>query len=679
MNNRQLILIGIMAGSILVMIFLLLLMMMLKKRQKLGFKAIKTKDQTRSKQEIIYQKLYRVLSRSWITKRYIYDIRSRLEMLHNYGEAAIRKKAVQLYLRILIVLSLLVILFIAMTNQLYSIVIFIVALWFLGETIIDYFVVRIRNKLLNQQIHFNNTVRHKYYETKMVDEALYEASQMVEDQYEIGIQGQKIYDALTAKDAEKEILKYYDTAPNKYLKMLAGLAYMTLEYGDTYVNGVSVFMKNLNDLSSALRIEVFKRDRLNYALKSLNIIVLLPLFFMNPIKSWAGKNFLPLGSFYDSSYGFVLEVAMFGIIWVCYFAIRKIQQFDDRTLYLINKKSISEKIYKRFYFIIDPLLPRKCSDRAKFQSKLNKTFSRLKIEVFYTRRLLFGLFSFIIAFIIVVMMHRMAVHHVLFSPTMPDGFLGGQLSRQEAEKAEAITRQDRQIIKEVGRATDLIALQKYMRTHEGRHHLSDASVDRILEKLSKLNHQYIRWWEILLCLIVFIVGYQVPFLSIHFQKEVRKMDMEDEVSHFQAIILMLMHHQRISVEELLEWMERFSFTFREPIQNCVNSLAYGMDEALEELKHVVSFKGFQKIIEQLQMAANDLSLVQAFDELESEKNYYQEQRKETNNRIIQKKTGLGRAFGFLPIYALLLVYLMLPMLITSINEMNTYFSKLSLS
>ena len=43
--------------------------------------------------------------------------------------------------------------------------------------------------------------------------------------------------------------------------------------------------------------------------------------------------------------------------------------------------------------------------------------------------------------------------------------------------------------------------------------------------------------------------------------------------------------ERVNVEMILEWLERYSNIFREPISKCVNNYESGPWEALEELKN----------------------------------------------------------------------------------------------
>lgn len=64
----------------------------------------------------------------------------------------------------------------------------------------------------------------------MVEEAIYQVSQSNEE--EVSRQGEKVYEILISDDPEIELEKYYDIAPNSYLKEFAGISYLTREFGD---------------------------------------------------------------------------------------------------------------------------------------------------------------------------------------------------------------------------------------------------------------------------------------------------------------------------------------------------------------------------------------------------------------------------------------------------------------
>lgn len=85
--------------------------------------------------------------------------------------------------------------------------------------------------------------------------------------------------------------------------------------------------------------------------------------------------------------------------------------------------------------------------------------------------------------------------------------------------------------------------------------------------------------------------------------------MENEVMQFQTIILMLMRIERVNVEMILEWLERYSNIFKEPISKCVNNYEAGAWEALEQLKEDISYQDMIRIVESLQAAVEKYQLL----------------------------------------------------------------------
>ena len=133
--------------------------------------------------------------------------------------------------------------------------------------------------------------------------------------------------------------------------------------------------------------------------------------------------------------------------------------------------------------------------------------------------------------------------------------------------------------------------------------------------------------------------------------------------------------ERVNVEMILEWLERYSNIFREPISKCVNNYEAGAWEALEELKNEVNFEQMLRIIEGLQSAVEKIPIREAFDELDNEREYYQAKRKESNERLIKRKGMIGKVIGFAPLVLLFVGYLIVPLiaigLISMTNTMST--------
>lgn len=203
------------------------------------------------------------------------------------------------------------------------------------------------------------------------------------------------------------------------------------------------------------------------------------------------------------------------------------------------------------------------------------------------------------------------------------------------------------------------------------------AAERIYDKLQIINTEYVQWFEILLAFVFAVIGYMAPLWILVFQSKMRQLEMEDEVMQFQTIILMLMRIERVNVEIILEWLERYSNIFRAPITKCVNNYEAGAWEALEAMKDEVTYMPLIRIIESLQAAVEKIPITDAFDELDSERDYYQEKRKESNERLIKRKGMIGKVIGFAPMVCLFVGYLIIPLVFIGLTSMSSSFSSMT--
>ena len=232
--------------------------------------------------EILYQKLYLTYSKIPYIKTYIFKLRRRLEIINVDDEYATRRDSAKIMTRVLfIVIPIMTLSIIAThTNYLLMSIILIFEL-FMVDAFIDASVDGLDNNLLKQQLDFFAEIRHAYHEFNMVEEAIYQISQ--DDEKTISKQGEKIYEVLISNDPETELEKYYDIAPNPYLKEFAGISYLTKEFGDRKVDKASLYLKNVNNITEEMQIEILKRDKIDYVFQSLSIISIVPVLFLEPL------------------------------------------------------------------------------------------------------------------------------------------------------------------------------------------------------------------------------------------------------------------------------------------------------------------------------------------------------------------------------------------------------------
>jgi len=293
-----------------------------------------------------------------------------------------------------------------------------------------------------------------------------------------------------------------------------------------------------------------------------------------------------------------------------------------------------------------------------------------------------GMAGFIGAMIILFAAHKMAINYQFTEPTADYNLLGAMSESQE-KKAMETTEKDNVFLRKYQYDLDVTKeelAKEIAKSDEygSKNEDEQATItDRIWEKLQIVQSEYIKWFEVLISLVIMVIGYQIPVWLLIFQKVTRQMDIENEVMQFQTIILMLMKIERVNVEMILEWLERYANIFKEPISKCVNNYESGPWEALEELKNDISFMQLIRIIESLQAAVEKIPIREAFDELDTERAYHQEKRKESNERTISRKSMIGKVIGFAPMVTLFVGYLIIPLCVIGLTSMTSAFASMS--
>ena len=635
--------------------------------------------------DIMFQKIYIRLIRTPFLKRYLFKLRRRLEIVNIDDEYTTRKEAAKIMTKaigIFLVISLLTIL-ITHNNWLLMMILLIFEL-FVVDTMVQGMVDKIDNNLLKEQIDFFAEIRHAYHEYNMVEEAIYQVS--LDDEKNVSKQGEKIYEILCSEDPETELEKYYDVAPNDYLKEFAGISYLTQEFGDRKGDdGSSLYLKNVDNITQEMQLEILKRDKLNYVFQSLAFISIAPVLMIEPLKSWAVSNFAFTSEFYDGKLGLIAQILIVLLTVVSYILTRKLKDNGGVQVAIDhNDHPWQEKVYKVPVLkqVINCFVPKPGSkDYRKMQTLMKDAASKAKMEWIYINRLLLAIITFVCSIIFFIILHKVAINYVYTNPTTRQTIIGA-LSEANQKKAEDLTEQDNYFLDRL-KGNLKITQSRVEREMVNSPYYDDddenleTDAERIMKKLKIVNSEQMQWFEVLLACGFTLIGYMAPVWMMYFQKFMRKLEMENEVMQFQTIILMLMKIERINVEMILEWLERYANIFKEPISRCVNNYEAGAWEALEELKNSVTNQDMIRIVESLQAAVEKIPIREAFDELDADRDYHQEKRKDTNEQLVSRKGLIGKGVGFAPMVCLFVGYLIIPLVVIGLTTMTTTFSQLS--
>lgn len=626
---------------------------------------------------IFYQKSYMQLIKVPIIRSQILRIRKRLTAINTYDEYTLRKETMRITFMTLgsIVIGIVVL---AVISKSWMAVFFgALASIVINELFIDIFVNRVEDRLLKQFAHFLEDNRHYYQETRMVDEAIYQAAQA--SPQEIKLQIEKIYEILTSNEPHKGLEGYYAVAPNRYLKVFSGISHLIMEYGDRTVNKGSMYLNAINKFVQEIRYDLMRRQKLRYRLGGLTMIAIAPILISFPLIRWA-ENYFPITKeFYSSKMGIIIRLVIYAVAVLSYVLIRKLSENDEAKYVPKGPKRQWEKnLYKRrgVGWFVDRLVPAEHTRKNyRLNLLLKEANSPLRLEWFYIHRIAVSLAGFIGVIILSVVLHFSTVYQVYNNPTKEQNNILGYMNEVEQQRAEELTKFDNQIIKEVqavgGSSREAIVESVRQRSDMPMGDVAfNNTVNRIEGKVNTINSEYFQWWELVLAIVLAGAGYYLPIWILQFQRRMRAMEMQNEVDQFHVLISILSEFERISVETVLEWMERYGIIFRPALQRSLLDYDSGAEEALQTLMKEAPFDSFQRIVRRLHQAVEKITIREAFDDLEMEQEYYAEQKNERLERLIRKKTSWGKMIGWTPGALLIGLYLVFPFLYMSFGQLS---------
>ncbi len=415
----------IMGGAAgLLVIMIIAYFILAKKMQKSEYRQIRrlqqgTKEKSFSS-EVLFQKLYIMYVRVPFFKRYILKLRRRLEIINIDDEYSTRRDSAKILTKALALIIPIVVITILLTKSNYLMMaILLIFELFMIDTLIDGSVDKKDSMLLKEQLDFFAEIRHAYHEFNMVEEAIYQVSQ--DDEMNVSRQGEKIYEILISDDPEMELEKYYDIAPNIFLKEFAGVSYLTKEFGDRKVNGASLYLKNINNITKEMQLEILKRDKLNYVFQSLSLISIAPILLLEPLKNWSISNFSFTASWYEGKPGMIVQILILILTFISYTLVRRLKDNGSTGINTKNTenpwqaKLYKNKIIRKF---VNLFIPKEGTrEYRKIQQQLKDAASHLKMEWLYINRITLAVTTCVVSIIVFSYLHRLAIDYIYTEPT----------------------------------------------------------------------------------------------------------------------------------------------------------------------------------------------------------------------------------------------------------------------
>ncbi|MCR5388200.1 MAG: hypothetical protein K6E56_03020 [Lachnospiraceae bacterium] len=174
-----------------------------------------------------------------------------------------------------------------------------------------------------------------------------------------------------------------------------------------------------------------------------------------------------------------------------------------------------------------------------------------------------------------------------------------------------------------------------------------------------------------LAVIAGVGGFMMPELTLkvlYGRAVVKKME---EVILFETFIMIVKQYGRITVEEILHWMEHFSVIFKEPLEKALDEYPEDRTAALEGLKEELSFEPADRLTDAL-ISCDEISISKAFYDLDGEREYDLNQYKTVLETQAKEKAALAKFLAFMPFAAVLALRLIIPFVMVGFTKMSVY-------
>ena len=608
--------------------------------------------------------LYRIYMATPLIRRYYVKLKNNYRAIIPADEVTLNKKTTErMSLCIGICLLILIAICLVGGGDIAYMMVGFLACYIVFTNLINTSEQKMQMKLLNQLDTLVSDVHSNYPDSKIPDEAL--SSTLDNLPYEIGLHANIVNDMLKASDTDLEVEKYIDMAPNKFLLLFATICATIQEHGDKALkNGRSMFIQNLDYLKTELGNERIRLSKRTLAFAGKTFSVLIPLFCLKPIQIWAESNMPEIAGFYKGSGGIISLAIVMVITYICYEFINILK--DDH-----NPEGKSDKLYRDIANLpvckkyITSWINHNYTKSERTNDKLKSVGDTSGMPVFIVKRFLVAIVMFLLVNVVSIIAINSDRATLIndFSDAYTNSLVPTQEYRENMRDMSAMYTweikhgyTDEEFLEVIGGDLD----PAYATMVAGE----------LAERAEEYQSHYYKAYMLLLALVAAVIGFQIPMFLLNYKQRIMGMAREDEVAQFRTLILILMHEDGMTLDKILEWMERFAHAFKPSITECILNLESDEQQALEDMREAESgFAPFRQLCDSL-LSVDKVGLEDAFDSLEIDRHYYQEKRKEDNEAVLRKCTSQANMLQFLPVWAVIGLYLIVPIAIYAISMYN---------
>ena len=486
----------------------------------------------------------------------------------------------------------------------------------------------------------------------------------------------RIYLILTSTNSEELLDDYYRTVPFHMLQTLAGVCYLMSDSGDEKDStGQSAFNSAITLLKNECDAEVRKLTKQNLLFSKLEYLPLAPLLFVGVVE-WFFTKYMPgTATVYNGMYGQIAQLIIILTSIISYWYItnatsQTATKRDDRS-YLIMK--IMD--WRPMRALLDSVVPKKTRTRLKIRAQVEGALSHKDMRYLYASKICAAVLTFVFTFMSLAAFTAIAKESTYENIQKTSLSSDNKMTVEDAEKWREL---DNSILAQpkAPRERDLEDIIPTYFPDITTMELKD-QCNRIIAKYNTYHSLKYHWWYVLVSMTFAVIAWSCPVLLLKQRKKMVLVEEEEDVLQLQTMLAVL-RYTKLTTLDALYWLARQSRIYAYALTFAYHEYPSDPELALSRLRDKSHLAEFKQICERLMSTISQVTIREAFADLESERAHMIRVREMVQEATIEKRRRRCSPFSKAPLYIMIIGYVLTPIAILVINEGKSILEQLGI-
>ena len=470
-------------------------------------------------------------------------------------------------------------------------------------------------------------------------------------------------------------------AEHSYARIYGAMCAIIREDGDILADGYSVFQRNLKYLKEEIRENLLLCKSKMHGFTGLDVLSVLPVCFLPLVRLWAIRVSDGLSAYYYGSYGMLTTVLLFAATIGIYGFILWLFLPDEgqKDRYRLEKWLLQ---FPWMAYLLDVYVRRHYTKCLQKNEQIKQLQGFGNVRAFLMKKVCFFAAAFLGSVLFLAVYQNVERSQILAQVKIP----AYQLMMLPERAQEQAKRQYQELVAQVVPETfkmDQEAFKEHLEQlavwEELKQELSLTETVQGTEEFVKALFLQVRayqgiriaWYHILFIVVVSILAFQIPELFLVADQWKSREKRMSECLRLQTVVLLLIHYEKTTVEEILSQMENFAVLFQSQMAEAVDHFSYDRIRSLQKLKQEIPDEPVQRICDALEFC-EELPVEEAFLNLEDEREYFLKKNMEERRNYQGECIALAKMAAYLPMFLLMILKLVVPFVAEGLSELQAY-------